>query len=242
MRSRPSLEIPPEVIFDAIFGIAYAVDRDGTILRFSRGPFLEEERNGVLAPWEPEKAVGTNLFSHVHGDEVRDAFRALHDAVWKGRRQAVGFDYRCDAPDLERRMHMSLSLLRGAQAPVAVLYQSIVLSETPRVPMPLFAADKLTGRGEAPLGRPIVRLCSYCQKVCLPQEKGSFGEPEWMEPADYYRRGGGTEISVSHAVCKDCFERVVKPSLQAKAATGQFGGLRGRDKCDRAVGLSNDLD
>ena len=122
-------------------------------------------------------------------------------------------------------MHMSLSQIRNGQAPCAVLYQSIVVSETPRVPMPLFAADTLTGRREKHSGEQIVKMCSYCQKVGLSLQ-GSSRELEWVDPLEYYRRGGGAEVSVSHSICKPCFERVVAPILRTKAGTEADGGQR----------------
>ena len=218
MRKHQSLDVLPEAILDAVFGIAYAVDCDGVILGFSRGPFLPEERDVRPVPWDADIAIGTNIFAHIQGDDVRDCFRKLHDAVWNGRSTAVGFEYRCDAPEIERKMHMSLSLIRSGEAPYAVLYQSIVVSESPRVPLPLFAADLLTGRREPRPGVQIVRLCSYCQKVALPEEPAG-GQPEWMEAAEYYRRGGGSQVSVSHSVCRNCFERVVAPVLRSKSPT-----------------------
>lgn len=222
-----------------MFGIAYAVDGDGLILGFSRGPFLDDERDGGAVPWNCSDAVGTNLFAHVNGVEVRDSFRALHEAVWKGRRTAVGFEYRCDEPEIERRMHMSLSLIGDEHAPAAVLYQSIVISETPRVPIPLFAADILTGRRAARPGARIVKLCSYCQKVSLPVE-GLRDEADWVDPEVYYRRGGDTKVSVSHSVCGVCFNGIVAPALRNATAKGALGGeaLRLEEDGQRNVRVS----
>ncbi len=216
MRKHPSFDVPAKAILDAVFGIAYAVDGDGVILGFSRGPFLPEERDAGPAPWVADRAIGTNIFSHINGDDVRDCYRKLHDAVWNGRFPAVGFEYRCDAPEIERNMHMSLSLIRSGQAPLAILYQSIVLTEAPRVPLPLFAADLLTGRREPRPGVQTVKLCSYCQKVALPVEPAG-GSLEWIEAAEYYLRGGRSQISVSHSVCRNCFERVMTPVLRSKS-------------------------
>jgi hypothetical protein len=91
---------------------------------------------------------------------------------------------------------------------VAVLYQSITISETARVPLPLFAADLLTGRTPAGIDDLIVKLCSYCQRVAWP-EYDAVADPEWIEASEYYWRGGVSDVVISHAVCEQCYRRVI---------------------------------
>jgi hypothetical protein len=211
--SRQSLPFAAAALLAAIEGTAYAVDEAGTILGFSRGPFLPESGGDPAEPWDCTKVVGQCLFDLVQGAEVRDSYRTLHRAVWSGRRLSVGFEYRCDAPAIERRMRMSLSLIADGGEPRAVLYQSIVLSETPRVALPLFDKDLIASLGRSTTARPLVTLCSYCQRVAWPMDART-AERAWIEPAAFYHRGGPPDAVVSHGLCEDCFERVVGSALR----------------------------
>ena len=95
---------------------------------------------------------------------------------------------------------------------MAVLYQSIVVSEMHRPPLPLFAFEML-GCATAQADR-LVTLCSYCQKVAWPA--GSpCAQGEWVDAVEFYRRGGRSDAVVSHGVCEACFARIVEPVRHA---------------------------
>jgi hypothetical protein len=197
-----------EDLLQAIDGIAYAVDGDGIILGFSRGPFLSAGGDAPGTAWDSGNMVGRSLFDQLRGAEVIECYRRLHHAIWSRGHLAVGFEYRCDTPETERHMRMSLSLIRSGETPVAVLYQSITISETARVPLPLFAADLMTARQPAGVDDLVVKLCSYCQKVEWP-DYDAVTEPEWIEASEYYWRGGVSDVVISHAVCAPCYRRVI---------------------------------
>ncbi len=136
----------------------------------------------------------------------------LHEAAWTGSSGAFGFSYRCDSPDIERHMFMSISRITERTRTVAVLYQSIVVSETPRPPLPLFAFE--TRADPAAEADRMVTLCSYCQTVAWPA--GSAGSRrEWIDAVEFYRRGGRSDAVVSHGVCEACFARIVEPVQHA---------------------------
>jgi hypothetical protein len=200
------LPFSKEALLQAIAGIAYVVDRDGIILALSRGPFMEDVRLPGAAASGYRHANGLSLFSIIQGDQVRQGYRSMHDAAWSGRFDAFGFAYRCDAPDVERNMFMSISRIAEGTITVAVLYQSIVVSELRRPPVPLFAFEAL-GEPAASADR-IVTLCSYCQKVKWPVRGEEL--PEWIEAVEFYRRGGRTDAVVSHGICYVCLEQIVE--------------------------------
>jgi hypothetical protein len=212
-----ALPFSAAALLASIEGVAYAVDKAGIILGFSRGPFLPEYDGHVVKPWDCNQAVGKCLFDLLQGDQVRNSYHTLHQAVWSGSRYSVGFEYRCDAPEIERCMRMSLSLITTGSKSKAVLYQSIIISESPRVPLPLFAADMLSSRTRSSPGRQIVTLCSYCQRVAWPVGMDVKGQA-WIEAAEFYRRGGHSDVAVSHGVCEACFHRIVGPVLPPMAS------------------------
>lgn len=173
-----------EALLEAIDGVAYVVNGEGLILGLSRGPALAAGGSGSLGPWDSGRAIGKDLFSMMRGAEVRESHQTLHRAVCSGDHLGVGFEYRCDAPETERRMRMSLSLIRIDATPVAVLCQSTILSETPKVPLPLFAADLLAARG--PASERIVTLCADCRKVAWPVTQATEGRA-WIEAVETMR-------------------------------------------------------
>jgi hypothetical protein len=207
-----SMQLPfsKEALLEAIPGIAYVVDRDGIIMGFSRGPFMEDVRIPGAATAGYRNAIGTSLFSIVRGERVRQSYRLMHDAAWTGRFDAFGFNYRCDAPEVERNMFMSISRIAEGSETAAVLYQSIVISELPRPPVPLFAFEALAER--APATDRLVTLCSYCQKVAWPVVTAEH--PEWIEAVEFYRRGGRADAVVSHGICETCFAQIVERGTQ----------------------------
>jgi len=213
-----------EALLDAIDGFAYVADGAGIICGFSRGKnFAEpdaEPDDDSATHWHVGEVTGRNLFALIDGDAVRESYRTLHRAIWSGCRPSVGFEYRCDAPAIERHMRMSLSLVRAGATPAAVLYQSTIITETPRLPLPLFAADMLAHRRPNYSPEQIITLCSYCHSVAWPPGQAA-AVPEWIEAAEFYRRGGPADIGVSHSVCRPCYERIVLPSeLSLRSAGG----------------------
>lgn len=212
-----SLLFSAEALLQAVSGVAYAVDRDGIILGFSRGPFMPEGDIPAMQRRDHGLAIGNSLFEIVRGEPVRQGYLQLHRAVWTGATEAVGFNYRCDGPATERHMWMSLSRIAGESGTVAILYQSIIIREVSRPPLPLFAFDRPAAAGTVPADR-MVTLCAYCQRVAWPQRTGP-GEQEWIEAVEFYRRGGRTDVVVSHGLCEPCIERVIAPVQIADVPT-----------------------
>ena len=209
--SSPLALISAGGLLKAIAGIAYLVDGEGIIMGISDEAAAPENQPGECAVCLPY--VGRSIFAMLHGEDVKASYQTLHQAVWSGKSAKYGFDYRCDAPDLERRMRMSVSLVSEGGEPLAVLYQSLVLSEEPRAPIPLFRADHLASRNSVRPDDEILTLCSYCHAIAWPI--GADPETrEWIEPPEYYRRGGASDVVDSHGICDCCFERVVEPPLR----------------------------
>ncbi len=200
------LPFSTKALLTAVPGVTYVVDSGGIILAFSRGPFMED----VRLPGAPASGyrhnIGTSMFSIVQGEQVQQAYRSMHAAAWSGRFDTFGFTYRCDAPELERNMFMSISRIVEGTDTSAILYQSIVVSEFRRPSVPLFAFEAL-GQPAASADR-IVTLCSYCQKVKWPTPAAA--QPEWIEAVEFYRRGGRTDAVASHGICETCIEQIVE--------------------------------
>jgi hypothetical protein len=58
-------------------------------------------------------------------------------------------------------------------------------------------------------------MCSYCQRVAWPPGRARRRR-EWIEAEEYYRRGGASEIRISHGICPPCYKDVVGPLAPKK--------------------------
>jgi hypothetical protein len=122
------------------------------------------------------------------------------------------FEYRCNSPIAERHMRMSITAVTGNGTVMAVLYQSQMLAEVRRLPLPLFSADLRMSRQRPPPPDKVVVLCSFCQRVAWPPAADDRTQ-RWISAADYYRRGGPPDAAVSDGVCPTCIKRVVTPNV-----------------------------
>jgi hypothetical protein len=195
-------------LLEALDGVTYLADRDGRVLAVGESAWRDFAAENDATDLGPEKVIGRSLFDMIEGVAVRDVAVRLHEAAWTLRRPRIVYDYRCDAPDEERSMRMNLSAVTPGGEPVAVLYQSQLITSAARVPVALFLRrnainERLWQRPEHAL-----HLCSYCQLVAWPL--GTQGAAaEWIDPVDYYRRGGPPDVALSHGVCPSCLGRLL---------------------------------
>ncbi len=193
---------------NAIDGVTYLVSSEGIILTVGKQTWAMFARENQAHGLEAEKIVGLDFFSIIQGDEVKNAYRNMHDKLRVRWDTTITFEYRCDAPAAERRMRMSIAAVVNETGVTAILYQSQMLRETERVPMLLFAPENYV---KSYSDERIVSLCCYCSDVAWPIGAGK-SDREWITPDAYYARGGETDVALSHGVCPDCFATIVKPN------------------------------
>jgi len=193
-----------QAFLDALDGVSYLADAEGRITAVGQPAWLESLRRYGAEVGAADQVVGRSLFDAMHGDEVRAAYRVIHQTVLAGTRSHVAFEMRCDGPDVRRLLRMSVSVLRLPSAPPAVLYQSQLLSAIARPWMSLFDPLRIVAEIRKDGGLPIIKICSFCHRVEWPAQKAS----DWIDPEDYYRLGGPREMRTSHGVCPRCAEAV----------------------------------
>ena len=196
----PSL---PEML-DALDGTAYVTDLDGRLVSVgpeSWGAFARENAGDGLAQSPP---VGNRIADGISGPTVRAFYQGAHETARSGERR-IAFAFRCDAPEVERRMKMTISPLRSGKTIIGVLYQATILSERSRPPLRyLDAATALEQYKDD--GAPLIASCSFCAKIDWP---AGSDEP-WVEPEVYYQRGGQSRVRISHGVCPGCAESMAE--------------------------------
>lgn len=162
----------------------HAIDADDRLVRFNDEWAAFARRNG--APTLPETAIGTVLWSHVGGAEVRHIYRAIVDRVRRTGRRAV-LSYRCDSPAQRRFLEMSVV----AQAE-DVEFRSRLLRTQDRAPIELKLVDDE--------GAPLVVMCAWCKRVLV--------RDRYVELEDAIRAHGDLDAlaarRISHGICTQC--------------------------------------
>ena len=196
-------------LLEALDGVVYLAAADGTILTTNRRHWISFAGAGGAPELTPDFVCGRSLFAMIVGEDVRAVARRMHRAALEAPDDGVvSYTFRCDSPAIERRMRMSLRALCVNNEPVGVLYQSILLSESVRAPISLFEPVAMEAYFDHERTKPMVTLCSYCHSVAWPIG-ASPKDRDWIDPTDYYRRGGPDEARVSHGICPSCYNTLV---------------------------------
>lgn len=190
-------------LIECLDGVAYVVDPSGRLVSYGQHRWNAFARaNDAPELCEPENVIGLPLLDVVQGDDVRGVYRGLMDELLEGKRDGFAFGFRCDAPNVMREMRMAITPVRSQSELTGILFQSILLRSNQRPPLDIFRFRELAAVFDYVSDRPIVTLCSHCQKIRAPADHGS--EIEWISAEDYYRRGGSSEVRISHGMCQEC--------------------------------------
>ncbi|MCW5770816.1 MAG: hypothetical protein KIT16_04210 [Rhodospirillaceae bacterium] len=197
--------LPAPVLLEALDGVAYVVGLDGRVIACGSANWRRFADANGAGSLNSRDIAGTELMNWVQGAEVREIYRRFHDALASGRRDRIAFSFRCDAPALRREFWMTIRPIKCESAIQALLYHSLPLAEIsrPRVDLFDFAAARRPNTDD---DGPRLYICSWCQMVGWPQGQTSTGA-EWIEATEYYRRGGKSEVAISHGMCPACFRK-----------------------------------
>ena len=179
-------------MLEAMDGIALLIDTDLVVRHIGEGHWNDfwKKNGGDRAPLG---VVGRDITEFFSKGQVRDVYRKLFLDVARSARRAVKINYRCDSPVLRRSMRLTVTAVPKTEY---LLYQSTTLDVEQRPAIPLFGVPSGSGPG-------MVKVCAVCAKVQWPTE-GSTPDAEWIEPQDYYRRGGADVALLSHGFCGPC--------------------------------------
>jgi hypothetical protein len=201
------LRVGAQALLDAIDGVAYVADRRGIIRAIGTAAWERFATANGSPELTADRVIGTSLFAGVTSTAVRDACQRLHTLVCLRRREMITYEYRCDAPDTERRMRMSIRPVTGRRDVIMALYQSQLLDETPGLMSGLLSMGARVVEAGKGLGTDPLVICSFCRDVAWPIGV-SEANASWIGIADYYRRGGNGGVAVSHGICPGCVERM----------------------------------
>lgn len=204
-----------QALLDSMEGVAYVVDRAGLIQACGGINWTTFAcNNGGWGIADAASVVGRPLLDFVTGIRVADAYRGYMARLFDGAEPHIRFPFRCDAPDLRREHWMTIRPIAADGAVQGLLFQSVTLGETLRPPLDLFDLNDVRARLAETQSWPIVTICSYCHDVTHSAAESAG----WLTPEDYYRRGGSSEVRLSHGICPSCYGVHVIPYLEAEQA------------------------
>lgn len=189
-------------ILNALSGLAYVTSRSGKLIAFGCRNWDAFACENSGQDMVSDNLLGRNLFDFIQGSDIRAVYQASHATLIEDDRAKISFEYRCDAPSLERRMLMSISALACDDGETAILYQSQILDERVRVSLPILSAEN---RRRSYGVENQTSICSFCAKIAWPVGGENTGQ-DWVCADDYYAKGGTSQVGLSYGICPQCFE------------------------------------
>jgi hypothetical protein len=190
-------------LLNALSGLIYITSRSGELLAFGRRNWDAFACKNSGQDAVSNNLLGRNLFDFIQGEEVRAVYKSSHATLLEDDQARISFEYRCDAPDRERRMLMSVSTVVCDGGETAILYQSQILDERMRVPLPILSAENYK-RPYSIENR--VSICSFCAKIAWPLAAGGARQ-DWISADEYYAEGGSSLVGLNFGICPECFEK-----------------------------------
>lgn len=172
----------------------YVIDANDLITQVNEAwrAFARENDGAGLG----DAVVGSWLWQHFAGIEVKHLYRVLLERVRAGRKP-VTIPFRCDAPELRRYMMLEIMPLPDN----SVRFSSWVEEAEARPRIYLLEA----GRPEDP--NEFLRMCAWCKRV-------GKGEDGWQELEDALT---DQEVlmreplpKITHGVCPECQSMVLR--------------------------------
>jgi hypothetical protein len=183
----------------------YVIDADDVIVFVNESwkTFAEENGDAGLG----DRVVGTWLWQHMSGLEVKHLFRVLLERVREGRR-VVRVPFRCDAPDVRRHMMLEVTPLPDD----AVRFVSWMEEEEGRPKVEILDASRTESEDH------FLRMCAWCKRVEVSVGEPSYewvseGPKNWRELEDALMEldllSQEPLPRITHGVCGDCKSRVM---------------------------------
>ena len=136
----------------------------------------------------PERILGQDLFASISDSAVREIYKSIVARVRAGA--VVEFTYRCDAPDVRRTFDMVVRLLANGGEE----FTSTLKHEEARPPVVVLEPGGIRSKN-------LIRVCSWCQKVAMPDER-------WLPVEEAVAETHLLEVlqipAITHGICPPC--------------------------------------
>lgn len=169
------------------FALVYRIDGQDRICYVNPAwsEFARANRGDAVMP---EQVLGSKILEFVEDATLQQLYRAMMDRARAG--SPVQFKYRCDAPDRRRTFEMEIRLLGNGE----LEFTSTLRHEEARAPVAVLQTD-------APRDKRLLRVCSWCQRVALP-------DGTWVTVEEAVQKLGLLEAEtfpkLTHGMCEPC--------------------------------------
>jgi hypothetical protein len=136
----------------------------------------------------PAQVIGHDLLAAIVDPAVRGIYLAIIARVRAGA--VVEFTYRCDAPDKRRVFHMKVHRLADGGEE----FTSTLIHEEARPSVAVLEPDGVRSKS-------LIRVCSWCQKVAMPDGQWLPVEPAM---AELHLMEAGNLPALTHGICPPC--------------------------------------
>ena len=184
-------------VFD---GICYVTDRDGIIQSIGSANWNKFASENGAASLTADSVIDRSVLDFIDGDEIRNAFRDILKTMLTSDNTSWVMPYRCSSPGTIRNMRLSIKPVRDRNVVQGFLFQSILLTEEMRPPLDLFDFEAVSTHLNSRRELPLVVICAWCQNI--KQEEDN--RIEWIEAEEFYRRGGTSNVNLTHSICDSC--------------------------------------
>jgi len=189
-------------VLDAFDGICYTVEPEGRIAAIGPENWDRFAATAGLNSPRANEIRDRNLFDFIGGAEVGGHYRTIMQELRRPQFTEWVMHFRCDGPDRKRGIRLVIRPLREHELVTGYLFQSIVLEEALRPHLDILDFEALRRGLEHNRSRPLVTMCSYCQRVKDDVHTGD----EWVSAERYYALGGDSRVRLSHGVCPPCYK------------------------------------
>jgi hypothetical protein len=166
----------------------YLIDAEDVIVAVNERwiEFAEENEGSGLG----DAVIGTWLWQHMAGLEVKHLYRSLLERIRETGREAR-IPFRCDAPGLVRDMVLEVTPLKDG----SIRFSSWIDSQRARPNVRILEVDR-----EVDPER-FARMCAWCKKI-------DIGKDDWRELEKGLVEAGLMTLDpvpkITHAVCSSC--------------------------------------
>ena len=178
-------------------------DRQGRLVYLNQA-WLDFARENWRADFEPELVLGAGWRQQISDPATLHLYDLLVQRALR-LNHPVAVAYRCDSPDLRRYMEMRVSPLPDG----GLEWASRILREEPRA-----VANLLETRARR--SERLLRVCSWCKKVQMPDWAGGKGGEvgHWVEVEEVMSRLADTQAGaypdLTHGACPDCYQAILE--------------------------------
>ena len=192
---------------DAMDGLTFATDRNGIIRDIGATNWNAFAVQNGAPEIAAEAILGSSLFDFIGGTQVQDQLRRVMERIALDPNWSWVLPIRCDSPDRKRKIRQDLRPIFSDDVCTGFIFQSVEQYSQQRPPIGLFDFKRLRELAKDDNHLPTVMMCSWCQRVQSPTVR----EDQWVSAEDYYAGGGKSEVRISHAICEECLEGMLKP-------------------------------